>query len=52
MAGSKDHVIRTGYWHRLEWPCPGGILEQFRHVVEIFNIIKDEEMRRQASKIA
>lgn len=48
---SGDKGIRTGFWHRVEWPSPGGIMGQFNHVVEILGIIQDEDMKMQAEKI-
>jgi len=39
---------KTGYYSRLEWPDPGGVMDQYQIVVDIFTTIKDEENRMQA----
>jgi hypothetical protein len=47
----KNQTVKTGYYSRLEWPQPGGALEQSHLVVTIFQIIKDEEARMLAEKM-
>jgi len=48
-AKSKTgQTIRTGYWHLLEHPCDGGVLEQPAYVGDIFNII----IKTQAERVA
>jgi hypothetical protein len=44
-------MIKTGYYSRLEWPSPGGVMRQYQIVVDIFRIIKDEEAKMFASRI-
>lgn len=50
--GKKNEMIRTGYYSRLEWPEPGGVLAQSNLTVEIFRVLKDEYHKILAEKIA
>jgi len=41
-----------GYYSRLEWPEPGGVMKQCNILVEIFNIIDDEKYKQQNDRMA
>jgi len=41
----------TGYYTRLEWPMPGGLFAQYKHISDILNIIKDEETERKFARL-
>jgi len=41
VKGSKKQT-KTGYFSRLCWPDGGSTLKQYRIVVEIMSVIKDE----------
>ena len=45
MEIGNGKAMKTGYYSRLEWPDPGGVMEQLHLVVEIFKVVKDEETR-------
>ncbi len=47
----KNKMIRSFYYHRLEWPDMGGAMEQDNRIVEIFDILNDEHSRMLAAKI-
>jgi hypothetical protein len=47
---NKRQVIRSGYYSRLEWPEPGGVMRQANLTVEAFGVIKDEEARMLAEQ--
>ncbi len=47
----RKKVIRTGYYSRVEWPSPGGVMKQFKFVPDIFAAIENERMKMFRSKI-
>jgi hypothetical protein len=38
----KGKQEKTGFYTRLEWPEFGGVMRQYRVIVDIFRTIKDE----------
>ena len=38
-------TMRTGTYKRLCWPDSGGMLDQFNLIIEIFSLIKNEEVK-------
>jgi len=47
----KNSAIRGGFYHRIEWPDPGGVREQANLMVEAFSVIRDEEARMLAEQV-
>ncbi|MBW2638374.1 MAG: hypothetical protein JRC86_12845 [Deltaproteobacteria bacterium] len=45
-------TVAMGYYSRLEWPEPGGVMKQCNILVEIFNIIDDEKYKQQNDRMA
>ncbi|MFH2075956.1 MAG: hypothetical protein ABIJ57_11535 [Pseudomonadota bacterium] len=38
-------AVKTGFFHRLEWPDTGGVSRQDNRTVEAFAILHDEMMQ-------
>ena len=47
----KNQCIPTGFFHRLNFPFPGGMLKQPALLMEAFEIIKEEELKILYEKI-
>jgi len=45
VAEGKRKMRRLGQWVRIEWPQPGGVMEQANLIVETFRVVRDERAR-------
>ena len=51
IKGTKNKCKTLGHYHRLEWPSPGGVMNQPNIIVQAFQVINNSIEKNQMQGI-